>query len=106
VAHDKLFMVGGAGPRNKKTHKQSSVPEVLVMNKTSEQWKEAGVLNIARHGHAAVAIDHQIVVLGGVSSEHMGAIDSVEMFDLSTSHSQRVRGLYQNLSGMGAVSLQ
>lgn len=56
VAHDKLFMVGGAGPRNKKTHKQTSVPEVLVMSKATEQWREAGVLNIARHGHAAVAI--------------------------------------------------
>ncbi|OXA62944.1 Beta-scruin [Folsomia candida] len=106
VAHGKLFILGGAGPRNKKSKSQVSLPDVLVLDKTLERWRDVGVLNTPRHGHAAVAIDHQIIVLGGVSSEHMGAINSVEIFDLSTSHSQKGRSLYQNLSGMGAVSIQ
>ncbi len=53
-------------------------------------------------------LDHQIVVLGGVTSEQITGptpINSVEMYDISTSSSKKGRGLYEKLSGMGAVSL-
>lgn len=56
VAHGKLYLIGGAGPRNKKTKQQVSVPYVMAFDKRVDVWREFGLLNIARHGHAAVAI--------------------------------------------------
>jgi hypothetical protein len=55
VAHGKLYILGGAGPKNNTIKKPSSVSQVFFLDQ-DEGWKEVGPLNIARHGHSAVAI--------------------------------------------------
>ncbi|XP_072944216.1 uncharacterized protein [Epargyreus clarus] len=104
--NDKLYIIGGAGKISDKDKTPSSVSAIDVWDWRERQWKLETELSIPRHGHALAYLGTQIIIIGGVTTIYMRALNNVESF--CCERGAWIRGvapLPAPLSGHSAVTL-
>ncbi|CAB3242471.1 unnamed protein product [Arctia plantaginis] len=104
--NDKLYIVGGAGKVSEKDKTASSVGAIDVWDWKERQWRQETEMSMPRHGHALAYLGTQLIIIGGVTTIYMRAINNVESF--CCERGAWIRGvatLPSPLSGHGAVTL-
>ncbi|XP_063821915.1 uncharacterized protein LOC135071949 isoform X1 [Ostrinia nubilalis] len=104
--NDKLYIVGGAGKISDKDKTSSSVGAIDVWDWKDRDWKLETEMSIPRHGHALAYLGTQLIIIGGVTTIYMRALNNVESF--CCERGAWIRGvatLPSPLSGHGAVTL-
>ncbi|KAG7307534.1 hypothetical protein JYU34_007739 [Plutella xylostella] len=104
--NDKLYLVGGAGRLSEKEKSASSVGAVDAWDWAAREWRPHTELSIPRHGHALAYLGTQLIVIGGVTTIYMRALNNVESYCCERGAWIRgVAALPSPLSGHGAVTL-
>ncbi|KAM3963093.1 uncharacterized protein ACR2FA_002859 [Aphomia sociella] len=104
--NDKLYIVGGAGKKSDKDKTASSVAAIDVWDWKDRVWKQETEMSIPRHGHALAYLGTQLIIIGGMTTIYMRALNNVESF--CCERGAWIRGvatLPSPLSGHGAVTL-
>ncbi|XP_059057175.1 uncharacterized protein LOC131850828 [Achroia grisella] len=104
--NDKLYIVGGAGKKSDKDKTASSVGAIDVWDWKDRAWIPATEMSIPRHGHALAYLGTQLIILGGMTTIYMRALNNVESF--CCERGAWIRGvatLPSSLSGHGAITL-
>ncbi|KAJ0180647.1 hypothetical protein K1T71_004051 [Dendrolimus kikuchii] len=104
--NDKLYIVGGAGKMSEKEKTASSVGAIDVWDWKDREWKQETEMSMPRHGHALAYLGTQLIIIGGVTTIYMRALNNVESF--CCERCAWIRGvatLPSPLSGHGAVTL-
>ncbi|XP_052757570.1 uncharacterized protein LOC113517602 isoform X1 [Galleria mellonella] len=104
--NDKLYIIGGAGKKSDKDKTASSVGAIDVWDWKDRAWKHETDMSIPRHGHALAYLGTQLIILGGMTTIYMRALNNVESF--CCERGAWIRGvatLPSPLSGHGAVTL-
>ncbi|XP_026724594.1 uncharacterized protein LOC113491689 isoform X3 [Trichoplusia ni] len=104
--NDKLYIIGGAGKISDKDKTASSVGAIDVWDWKLREWKHETEMSMPRHGHALAYLGTQLIIIGGVTTIYMRALNNVESF--CCERGAWIRGvstLPTPLSGHGAVTL-
>ncbi|KAJ8722571.1 hypothetical protein PYW07_003751 [Mythimna separata] len=104
--NDKLYIVGGAGKVSEKEKTVNSVGAIDVWDWKLRKWKQETEMSMPRHGHALAYLGTQLIIIGGVTTIYMRALNNVESF--CCERGAWIRGvatLPSPLSGHGAVTL-
>ncbi|XP_063892356.1 uncharacterized protein LOC110372548 isoform X1 [Helicoverpa armigera] len=104
--NDKLYIVGGAGKISDKEKTVSSVGAIDVWDWQMRKWKQETEMSMPRHGHALAYLGTQLIIIGGVTTIYMRALNNVESY--CCERGAWIRGvatLPSPLSGHGAVTL-
>ncbi|XP_030027173.1 uncharacterized protein LOC115445154 isoform X2 [Manduca sexta] len=104
--NDKLYIIGGAGKVSEKEKTASSVGAIDAWDWKDRQWKLETEMSMPRHGHALAYLGTQLIIIGGVTTIYMRALNNVESF--CCERGAWIRGvatLPSPLSGHGAVTL-
>ncbi|XP_041976877.1 uncharacterized protein LOC121731508 isoform X2 [Aricia agestis] len=104
--NDKLYIIGGAGKITDNDQTPSSVSAVDVWDWGTREWRLETEMSIPRHGHALAYLGTQLIIVGGVTTIYMRALNNVESFCFE--RRAWIRGvaiLPSPLSGHGAVTL-
>ncbi|XP_061712454.1 uncharacterized protein LOC133521482 isoform X1 [Cydia pomonella] len=104
--NDKLYLVGGAGKVSEREKTASSVGAIDYWDWKSRSWKQQTEMSIPRHGHALAYLGTQMIIIGGVTTIYMRALNNVESFCCEREAWIRgVASMPSPLSGHGAVTL-
>ncbi|CAG7816632.1 unnamed protein product [Allacma fusca] len=99
--YDQLYLVGGAG-REGREDSTRSLKDVCVYE--DGEWETVGVLKKPRHGHTMVNIGKHFLIMGGVSSDTMEPLNTVEIYNTETNRSSsRIASMPHRLTGMTAI---
>ncbi|CAH0406392.1 unnamed protein product [Chilo suppressalis] len=104
--NDRLYIIGGAGKISDKEKTASSVGSIDVWDWKDREWKPQTDMSIPRHGHALAYLGTQLIIIGGVTTIYMRALNNVESY--CCERSAWIRGvatLPSPLSGHDAVTL-
>ncbi|XP_022820126.1 uncharacterized protein LOC111352043 isoform X3 [Spodoptera litura] len=104
--NDKLYIVGGAGKVSDKEQTVTSVGAIDVWDWKLRKWRQETEMSMPRHGHALAYLGTQLIIIGGVTTIYMRALNNVESF--CCERGAWIRGvatLPSPLSGHGAVTL-
>jgi len=71
-----LYVLGGMD------NKELSSNKVYRYDTLTKNWLEMAPMNLARANHAAVAVQHNIIVIGGFPGVNIKPIESVEKYDI------------------------
>ncbi|XP_062526465.1 uncharacterized protein LOC101738452 isoform X2 [Bombyx mori] len=104
--NDKLYIVGGAGKISEKEKTPSSVGAIDAWDWKERAWKLETEMSMPRHGHALAYLGTQLIIIGGVTTIYMRALNNVESYCCERGAWIRgVAALPSPLSGHGAVTL-
>lgn len=101
AANGEIYVLGGRW--------REELNSVEIYNPELDEWRAGPPMLTPRGGHAAAFLDGKIYVLGGeviVSSPTFELIDSVEVYDLSTSQWSSHSPLPEGLHGVPAAVYQ
>ncbi|XP_075969781.1 uncharacterized protein LOC142972487 isoform X2 [Anticarsia gemmatalis] len=104
--NDKLYIVGGAGKVSEKDKTASSVGAIDAWDWKEREWRQETEMSMPRHGHALAYLGTQLIIIGGVTTIYMRALNNVESF--CCERGAWIRGvatLPTPMSGHGAVTL-
>ena len=73
-----ILIVGGIGGQEK----------VIEFNPETEEFSQRGILRVPREDHAILFLDDHRVLITGGSDAHAKTVASMEIFDLTTNHSE------------------
>ncbi|XP_053625412.1 uncharacterized protein LOC128683624 isoform X2 [Plodia interpunctella] len=106
VMNDKLYIIGGAGKKSEKDKTASSVSAIDTWDWKTREWKAETEMSMPRHGHALAYLGTQLIIIGGMTTVYMRALNHVESY--CCERGAWIRGvatLPSPLSGHGAVTL-
>ncbi|KAL3268359.1 hypothetical protein HHI36_007475 [Cryptolaemus montrouzieri] len=80
VVYDRLYLVGGAGFETKKDPTTTSLSSIDTWDTKKLKWSNAAEMVIPRHGHSVAFIGTQFLIIGGVTTIYMRALNNAECF--------------------------
>ncbi|KAK9890633.1 hypothetical protein WA026_011993 [Henosepilachna vigintioctopunctata] len=106
VMYDRLYLVGGAGFETKKDPTTTSLGAIDVWDVKKLKWLNVAEMVIPRHGHSVAFIGTQFMIIGGVTTIYMRALNNAECFCVRRGRWVRgVAPLQLPVSGHAAVTL-
>ncbi|XP_044754523.1 uncharacterized protein LOC123313627 [Coccinella septempunctata] len=106
VIYDRLYLVGGAGFETKKDPTTSSIGAIDMWDVKRLKWAHAAEMVIPRHGHSVSFIGTQFLIIGGVTTIYMRALNNAECFCVQRGRWVRgVAPLPLPISGHASVTL-
>ncbi|XP_069703946.1 uncharacterized protein [Periplaneta americana] len=106
VLRETLYLLGGAGRISESERTTNSVGDIDVWDAESRQWCLKTEMKTPRHGHSVAILGTQILIIGGVTTVQMCALNKVECFCCERQIWLRgVCNLPTSLSGHASITL-